>query len=143
MSGGVYGALIGLARSVDGAAPTERTFSVFREGLLAAGAPETDASQETARRLREEKWALHPDCRTCRNPCGRRADYAGGAAETARSPAFKAEILRKAQQLAAVPSAETHAPLLYRAVFSLGEDGDDSWLEGILEELDQALEAGV
>lgn len=136
MNAALLGALVGLARCVDDAAPTAQTFSVFREGLLTPDGADEQAVQEITRRLNGEKWALHPDCRTCHNPCGRREDYFGGALETKRSPAIKAEIFRKAKALAGGPDAEAHAPLLYRAVFALGEDGDDRWLEEILAGLD-------
>ena len=115
---------------------TAQTFAVFRKGLLTPDGADEQAVQEITRRLNGEKWALHPDCRTCHNPCGRREDYFGGALETKRSPAIKAEIFRKAKALAGGPDAEAHAPLLYRAVFALGEDGDDRWLEEILVGLD-------
>lgn len=132
MSPALYGALIGLARCTDGASPDGQTFSLFRDGLL-AGTPEEEAA--ALPRLREEKWRLHPDCRACKNPCGRRDDYLGGARETENSPALKAEILSALRTLVSRPDAETCAPILYQAAFSLGEDGDDGWLTGILEKL--------
>ena len=51
MNAALLGALVGLARCVDDAAPTAQTFAVFREGLLTPDGADEQAVQEITRRL--------------------------------------------------------------------------------------------
>ena len=73
------GALIGLARAVDGGfGVTEQTYRIIIEGLFTTL---TNVSFDDAaiirqlERVRKEKTALVPDCGGCGMPCGRNDDY--------------------------------------------------------------------
>ncbi len=73
------GALIGLARAINGEAQTtETTWETMFEGLFAT-VTNVDFDEEALRRLiarvREEKEKLLPSCKVCREPCGRSEDY--------------------------------------------------------------------
>ena len=52
---------------------------------------------------------------------------------------IKQDILTLARKLCADTAAREKAPLLYKAVFSVGEDADMAWFTAILEELQTAL----
>ncbi len=135
------GALVGLARCVDGAEPTEETFSVFKAALLTpVSADERELRYQIAA-LHAEKAVLLPDCMVCRHPCGRRADMTTEEMERDGEDVrqIKQDILTLARKLCADTAAREKAPLLYKAVFSVGEDADMAWFTAILEELQTAL----
>ena len=73
------GALIGLARAIDGgAAPTAETHHLIIAGLFTTltNVSFDDAAIEAMiRRVRNEKAALVPDCGECQSPCGRNDEY--------------------------------------------------------------------
>ena len=130
------GALIGLARAIDGDTPsTEQTFRILIEALFAT-LTNVSFSEEAIRSLLEqvhaEKLALIPQCSTCANPCGRNTDYTmqqlWQADEDIRS--LKSLILFGARGMAAyayhamvlgyMDSEVNH--FLAKALFAVGED---------------------
>ena len=142
------GALIGLARAIDGDTPsTEQTFRILIEGLFAT-LTNVSFSEEAIRSLLEqvhaEKLALIPQCSTCANPCGRNTDYTmqqlWQADEDIRS--LKSLILFGARGMAAYAY---HAMVLgymdsevnyflAKALFAVGEDWNmDELLPIVLE----------
>lgn len=138
------GALVGLARCIDGAQPSAETFAVFSQAVLTpASADEKELRYQIAA-LHAEKAVLLPDCMVCQHPCGRRADMTAEEMER-DEPAvrqIKQEILSLVRRLCACDGAGEKAPLLYKAVFAIGEDADLSWFAEIQEELQAALASG-
>lgn len=110
-------AAVGLARTMD-ALPDPQGMALLCRTLHA---PQADAPT----RLREEKFRISPDCRTCAAPCGRRADYdeAQAAGDTPEQRAAKAgawlALLRYAQSR---PPEQCDAQAVLRLVFYLGEN---------------------
>ena len=74
------GALIGIARAVDGNEHliTDSTDKIIREGLAAA-CPEADSRSDLLttliQRVEDEKRSLIPDCYECASPCGKNSNY--------------------------------------------------------------------
>ena len=73
------GALIGLARAVDGAETiSKRTGQVIIEGLFTTVTNvsfDNTAIEKTIRKVRAEKERLVPDCGRCQSPCGKTDEY--------------------------------------------------------------------
>ncbi|MDO4621711.1 MAG: hydroxylamine reductase [Eubacteriales bacterium] len=73
------GALIGLARAMDGnVTPTENTWRTIIEGLFTTITNvsfDDDAIREMISRVRAEKAVFAPDCDTCATACGRTDEY--------------------------------------------------------------------
>ena len=69
------GALIGLARAVDGAETiSKRTGQVIIEGLFTTVTNvsfDNTAIEKMIRKVRAEKERLVPDCGRCQSPCGK------------------------------------------------------------------------
>lgn len=66
-------ALIGLVGAVSNNGKTEQTDGVIRKAFsqIRNGGNE----QEIVEAVHQEKFAISPDCATCKNPCGNTADY--------------------------------------------------------------------
>ena len=73
------GALIGLARAVDGAETiSKRTGQVIIEGLFTTVTNvsfDNTAIEKMIRKVRAEKERLVPDCGRCQSPCGKTDEY--------------------------------------------------------------------
>ena len=73
------GALIGLARAVDGAETiSKRTGQVIIEGLFTTVTNvsfDNAAIENMIRKVRAEKERLVPDCGRCQSPCGKTDEY--------------------------------------------------------------------
>ena len=73
------GALIGLARAVDGAETiSKRTGQVIMEGLFTTVTNvsfDDEAIKTMIQKVRAEKESLVPDCSNCQSPCGRTDEY--------------------------------------------------------------------
>lgn len=72
------GALIGLARAVDGNTPGEQTHRLMMEGLFATLTNvnfNDERLQLLLNRVEQEKSTLVPQCGDCASPCGRNNDY--------------------------------------------------------------------
>ena len=144
------GALVGLARAIDGnTQPTENTYSLFIKGLFTT-VTNVNFNEETLKGLIDEvhaeKEKLMPNCSGCDAPCGRNFDYdmsqVWNADEDVRS--LKSLILFGIRGMAAYAY---HAGVLgktdklvnrflAKALFAIGED----W--GMNELLPIVLEVG-
>lgn len=138
------GALIGLARAVDGNEPTENTHRAMLEGLFTTitnvNFDEADIKEKIGTVLRE-KNALIPLCGDCAMPCGRNDNYdmrrLWYADENIRS--LKSLILFGLRGMAAYAY---HARMLgyadeevdsffYEGLFAIGEDWEQEHLLSI------------
>lgn len=145
----LLGALIGLARSTFGNEYnlTDETAAVVISGLIAALAEDIDTSEVAGllERAAQEKHRLVPGCATCAYPCGRTSDcdmpLVWRAAENIC--ALKRQLLDHLGVIAAY--AHKEAPvvgystqqvneLIYRVLFTVGEDWDPEYLIPVLTE---------
>ena len=73
------GALIGLARAVDGAQTiSKRTGQIIMEGLFTTVTNvsfDNAAIEKMIQKVRAEKERLVPDCSSCQSPCGKTDEY--------------------------------------------------------------------
>ena len=102
----VIGALIGLVRACESHEPLTDTTALLQEGLLAAGPFDLysqEQLQELAGRIREHKYRIVPNCRTCLSPCGNTSDFNMKELEQRTPEKQKAnrELLWSLQQFAA------------------------------------------
>ena len=133
------GALIGLARAVDGNEHlvTPELDELVLEGLLAT-LPNTNLQEEELteliKKVHAAKYKIVPDCAACTNACGRTADYdlelLWQEQEDTRS--LKALILSGIQGAAAYTvhtevqghRAKEILEVIYKALFALGIEWD-------------------
>ena len=129
------GALIGLARTIDGRQPDHATWRVLIEGLFTT-VTNVNFNEETIweqlRRVHGEKERLAPGCASCADPCGRSNDYdmaeLWNAQEDIRS--LKSLILFGVRGMAAYAhhamvlgyTDEDVNWFLAKALFAVGED---------------------
>lgn len=72
------GALVGLARALEGKEPAPSAIQAIIKGLYLAApgmAAEPAVLDSTTRLIREEKAKAAPDCASCQSPCQRTADH--------------------------------------------------------------------
>lgn len=138
----LFGALIGVARSIDWYAPIEKIsmdviFKILstiasREALL-----DETTLQALTKELHLEKYRLVPDCFTCMNRCGRTDDYdmelLWNAEEDIRSA--KLELLDKLLELSKEETSnEERDRYIVKALLSLGEAYGADMIKSILAE---------
>ena len=138
----LFGALIGVARSIDWYAPIEKIsmdviFKILstiasREALL-----DETTLQALTKELHLEKYRLVPDCFTCMNRCGRTDDYdmelLWNAEEDIRSA--KLELLDKLLELSKEETSnEERDRYIVKALLSLGEAYSADMIKSILAE---------
>lgn len=139
----LFGALIGVARSIDWYAPIEKASMDIILKILSTIAASEDLLDETAvkaltKELHLEKYRLVPDCFTCLNRCGRTDDYdmelLWNASEDVRTA--KLELLDKILEMSKNGSASEAQDRYYvKALISLGEAYEADTLKEILTEL--------
>ena len=139
----LFGALVGVARSIDWYAPIEKnSINVILKVLSTIAFSETlldEAAIKTlTKELHLEKFRLVPDCFTCMNRCGRTDDYdmdlLWNGDETVRSA--KLELLDKILEMSKNGSFGDGQDRYYvKALISLGEAYDTDTLESIMKEL--------
>ena len=140
------GALIGLARATEGNDHmiTGSTVHALVEGLLTvsnAGNLDREALLTMIGAVAAEKQKLVPECFRCACPCGRTFDYdMKNLQHTAASIRdLKLRILSRCCD-AAASGHEGIAPLLYRALYSIGmDDWDEAELLPIARELEDVI----
>lgn len=74
----LIGALIGLARALEGKEFTSSASHAIMKGLYLASpgiGAESRALPDMVRVIHEEKAKAAPDCASCQSPCGRTADF--------------------------------------------------------------------
>lgn len=148
----LIGALIGLARAVDGSEHliTESSTQLIIEGLAATLANGgTDAELEALiQRAEAEKRQMVPNCFTCAMPCGRTSDYDMAKLWNAEAQIrdLKSGILSGIGSVAAY--AHQAAVLgchdadvdrfIYKALFAIGmDDWGESEFRPIITEMDE------
>ena len=139
-------ALIGLARSKRGNAPTPDTDRALIDGLRAAESGGPPASiQRAVENVRRERARLVPGCAACVNPCMRTAEYDLSAlvADGEETAAAKALLFSALKLLASRKDAWTQMDLLYRGVELLGVSCGAAHLRPILAEAGAALAAAI
>lgn len=138
------GALIGLARAVDGSEHliTESSTQLIVEGLVAtlpSGGTDADL-EELIQRAEAEKRQMVPNCFTCAMPCGRTSDYDMQKLYAAEADVrrLKEEILYGIRTLAAKAVCDKKMErFFYRALFAIGmDDWGVEELQPILAEMD-------
>lgn len=139
----LFGALIGVARSIDWYAPIEKLSMDVILKVLSTVASSKSLLDETAvkaltKELHLEKYRLVPDCFTCMNRCGRTDDYdmelLWNAGEDIRTA--KLELLEKILEMSKEGSASEEQDRYYvKALISLGEAYDADTLNGIRTEM--------
>ena len=138
----LFGALIGVARSIDWYAPIEKASMDIILKVLSTIASSKELLNETAiftltKELHLEKFRLVPDCFTCLNRCGRTDDYdmelLWNANEDVRLA--KLELLDKILEMSKNgASSETQDRYYAKALISLGEAYDADMLKEIIDE---------
>lgn len=86
----LLGALVGIARSLDGGNETPETSFLLSEGILAL---KNGKAHEIQKRLAAEKEKLVPDCFHCQNPCGKTFDLDFAELERQSGALFELKIL--------------------------------------------------
>ncbi len=141
------GALIGLARAVDGNGPTEKTNKLVIDGLFTT-VTNVSFNDETLQilidEINKEKEALNPQCDDCGDPCPRNDNYdmneLWNADEDIRS--LKSLILFGLRGMAAYAhhamalgfTDDTVNNFFYDGLFAIGEDlGADELLPLVLK----------
>ena len=139
----IISALAGLAGACQSGEKTADTDSVFTSALSRCF---SDLSGEEATRIaegvREEKFRVSPNCRTCQHPCGNTSDFNFEEFEAAAdNRALRLEMITKAVRLAGKNGADPKTlPLLYKAVSYFSYDLDPSAYPPVITELDKALQ---
>ncbi len=138
----LFGALIGVARSIDWYSPIEKTsMDVILKILSSIASCETlldeTAIKALTKELHLEKYRLVPDCFTCMNRCGRTDDYdmdlLWNASEDVR--VAKLELLDKILKMSTNGSSNEEQDRYYvKALISLGETYDVDMLRSVIEE---------
>ena len=138
----LFGALIGVARSVDWYSPIEEpTAKVLVNVLSTIGSSEQLLDETTIKSLTKElhleKFRLVPDCFTCMNRCGRTDDYDMELLWNAEEDVLteKKNLLNQTMSLAMTSSTdEESVRYLVKALISLGEAYDADMLKSIIDE---------
>ena len=138
----LFGALIGVARSIDWYSPIEKaSMDVIIKMLSTVACSESFLDETTLKALTKElhleKYRLVPDCFTCMNRCGRTDDYdmelLWNADEDVRRA--KLELLDKLLELSSEDSSnEEKDRYIVKALLSLGEAYGADMLNSILSE---------
>ena len=142
MNASLLSALIGLARAADSNIPSETTDRTMLEGLLTLSGIPHDITVE---KIHLEKYKLVPDCQYCASPCKRTSDPSPAdlEADTPKIRHKKHQILNTVISIVPVvyrkynagQDCESLCLLLYRAIFALGENWEESYYDSILEDL--------
>ena len=149
----LLGALIGLARSVDGRGEAAKGESQeFSSGICAAN-PEKELREEEGKswivRVEAEKNRLNPDCAVCKGKCGRTDNYDLEEMETdepsdrARKEQILAELFPMAEKLQQLrkETKEQNEELqgavnfLYKALFAIGNYVGEKSLQSVVQEM--------
>jgi len=139
----LFGALIGVARSIDWYSPIEKTsMDVILKVLSTVAFSETLLDETTRKALTKElhleKFRLVPDCFTCMNRCGRTDDYDMELLWNASEDicAAKLELLDKILEMSKEKSSGEEMDRYYvKALISLGEAYDADTIKSIVTEL--------
>ena len=138
----LFGALIGVARSIDWYAPIEKpSIDIILKALFTVASNQEllDESilMSLTKELHLEKFRLVPDCFTCLNRCGRTDDYdmnlLWNADENIR--AAKLELLDKILEMSKSGSPnDEQSRYFVKSLISLGEAYDADMLKSIIDE---------
>ena len=132
----LFGALIGVARSIDWYSPIEeKSMEVIYKILTTVSSSEQLLNESElvalTKELHLEKLRLVPDCFRCLNRCGRTDDYD-------MELLWNAEDSVRTAKLALLDLLLLHSPsddrYIVKALLSLGEAYDASMLESIINE---------
>ena len=157
----LLGALIGLARSVDGRGeaakgesqefssgdsnghrPDKATHEILLGGICAAN-PEKELREEDGKswiaRVEAEKNRLNPDCAVCKGKCGRTDE----PSDRARKEQILAELFPMAEKLQQLrkETKEQNEELqgavnfLYKALFAIGNYVGEKSLQSVVQEM--------
>lgn len=131
--GELAGALVGLARALEGKLPSSNADRLLLSGLAAASAGSQLSEESLAaflEMIHREKAQAAPDCAACQSPCGRTDDYDMAELLSAEPSLFTGKFLLL-QSLCAIASMvyplDLHGELaaealafLYEGLFMLG-----------------------
>ena len=150
----LLGALIGLARSVDGRGEAAKGESQeFSSGDSNGQRPEKELREEDGKswiaRVEAEKNRLNPDCAVCKGKCGRTDNYDLEEMETdepsdrARKEQILAELFPMAEKLQQLrkETKEQNEELqgavnfLYKALFAIGNYVGEKSLQSVVQEM--------
>ena len=152
----LLGALIGLARSVDGRGeaakgesqefssgdsnghrPDKATHEILLGGICAAN-PEKELREEDGKswivRVEAEKNRLNPDCAVCKGKCGRTDNYDLEEMETDEPSAEKLQQLRK-ETKEQNKELQGAVNFLYKALFAIGNYVGEKSLQSVVQEM--------
>lgn len=143
--GQLIGALVGLARALEGKEPSSSAKKALADGLalsLPGSISDPGLLQDMARRIQEEKADAAPDCASCQSPCGRTADYSMEEMWQTEGPLREKKFLLLTS-LCSVGSAASRAMLsgepdeevfgfLLDGLFLLGYAFEDNQLDAVL-----------
>lgn len=135
LKSGLWGALIGLAKTCDQNQKTEQTtelilvaFRVLREG-------DAEAIKDMTKQIRKEKYTISPGCLSCTMPCGNTDDFDFSEYEkqNKESVSYKKELMACLEQIRCVSKEDESK--LYRGLCYLSYDLEPEYVVKVLNEI--------
>lgn len=140
----LVGALVGLAKACNVHLKTENTDNIIIQSLAGIFQNEQQL-EELLQKVREEKFAVAPDCATCLNPCGNTDEFNldelwnPEISQNVRN--LKIELLQVSYKLAFeilngnIKNTEAAIKLLYKALCVISYDVTEERVRIVLGEL--------
>lgn len=119
-------ALIGLVGAVSNNGKTQQTDGVIRKAF--SKIQNSGSEQEIVEAVHREKFAISPDCATCKNPCGNTSDYDMDWFHKANESIQnrKLELIRTIGDYLESVQEEKLPDLIYQGIAYLGYDLQDA-----------------
>ena len=121
MQNQLFGALVGLARCIDGNEnkTTNDTYTIIRLALLAC--KNNQDVQYHLEQVIQEKKRIVPECFQCQSPCGKRNDFDITEIQKEHNDiqVIKYDLLKELIRLATITNEEINT-YLYYGLFSIG-----------------------
>lgn len=128
----IISALIGLVGAVSNGGKTENTDYIIKTALM------SEDTDEIVEQIREEKYVISPNCKSCASPCGNTSDY--DMAKFDEEPQNIKQLKEKLidELVSYAKSNDEIRPVTYKALAYIGYDlAEQSYLD-LLEELRKA-----
>lgn len=128
----ILSALIGLTGAIGNNSKTENTDKIVKAAILA-----TDP-EGWVEKLHNEKYAISPNCKTCKSPCGNTSDYELEKIDqwTSSQRQLKEQVMVELQKIAAKIDEGNELPdIIYRAISYMGYDLQEETYLKLLEEM--------
>lgn len=125
-------ALIGLVGAVNNNGKTGQTDVIVREALV------SDEDSSIAKRIRDEKYAISPNCETCQSPCGNTSDYPSEKYDqwSNEQIEIREQIIAEAKRIAEnIDEGKELPDIVYKAISYVGYDLNYESYTKLLEEL--------